>query len=98
MALEFICADAIAEGKKIALPRESSNGKTLKYKIDKEKREIVFFYADSRYDGVFELNTWTAPKGARKMEFTIYKKHGQNILEVPIFYGSKGEILKEGNR
>lgn len=98
MALEFICSDAIVEGKKIVLPRESFNGKILKYRIDKEKREIGFFYADNRDADVFAFNIWTAPKGAREMEFSVYKKHGQNILQAPVFYDTKGNLLKIGNR
>jgi len=98
MALESLFSSEIIEGKKIALPRESFNGKILRYKIDKEKMEIEFFYADNSDARVFALNTWTAPKGARKMEFSIYKEHGQNILEAPVFYDLEGEILKIGNR
>jgi len=95
MALESLCSNAIVEGKKIALPRESLNGKKLKYQIDQEKREISFFYADNGEMDVFALNIWTAPKGAREMEFRIYQ---ENILEAPVFYYLEGEILKIGNR
>ena len=98
MALEFICSKRIFGRRKIALPRESSNGKMLKYEIDREKREIAFFYADNNGEDVFALNTWNAPKEARKMKFSIYKEYGQNILNVPVFYDDKGEILKIGNR
>ena len=98
MALEFICSKRIFGRRKIALPRESSNGKILKYEIDKEKREIIFFYEDNNGEDVFALDTWNAPKGARKMEFSIYGKYGQDILEAPVFYGSEKEILKIGNR
>ncbi len=101
MALEFICSSEIVEGKRIVLPRESFNGEILKYYIkyhDKDKREIIFFYADNGYVNIFALNTWTAPKGAREMEFSVYKKHGQNILQVPAFYDVKGNLLKIGNR
>ncbi len=102
MALESICSKRIVERKKIALPRESLNGKILKYKIHREigreEREIEFFYADRNGEDIFALNTWNAPKGARKMKFSIYKKHGQNILQSPVFYDGKGEILKIGNR
>ncbi len=101
MALEFICSNEIIEGKKIALPGGPLNGKTLKYmihrEIDSEKREIAFFYANNK-ENDFALNTWNAPKRARKMEFSIYRKHGQNILQAPVFYDDKGEILKIGNR
>lgn len=98
MALEFICSKRIFGRRKIALPREYSNGKMLKYEIDREKREIGFFYADNNGDNGFSLNTWTAPKGARKMKFSIYRRYGQNILNAPIFYDDKEEILKIGNR
>jgi hypothetical protein len=101
MALEFICSNRIVEGKRIALPREPFNGKILKYKIhreiDSEKREIAFFYANNR-ENDFALNTWIAPKGANEMKFTLYKEHEQNILNAPVFYDDKGEILKIGNR
>jgi len=101
MALEFICSRRIIEGKKIALPEEPLDGKILKYKIhreiDSEKREIAFFYANNR-ENDFALNTWIAPKGAKEMEFTVYKEHGQNILNAPVFYDDKKEILKIGNR
>lgn len=98
MALEFLCFNMIIGGKKIALPRESFNGKVLKYKIDEENREILFFYADNQDVDVFALNTWASPKGARNIEFSIYKENGQNILEAPVFHDLNGEILKIGNR
>jgi|GEM_PF-2348892 len=99
MALEFICSRKIVERKKIALPRVSSNWEVLRYKIYKigrNEREIAFFYDDN--EDVFALNTWTVPKGAREIAFSIYKEHGQNILNAPVFYDSEEKILKIGNR
>ncbi|MDP3026510.1 MAG: hypothetical protein Q8N63_02290 [Nanoarchaeota archaeon] len=106
MALEFICSKRIFGRRKIALPRAHSNGKMLKYEIDREidieidreKREIAFFYADRDGEDIFALNTWNVPNGARKMKFSVYKRYGQNILNAPVFYDNKGEILKIGNR
>ncbi|OGJ17355.1 hypothetical protein A3K73_06025 [Candidatus Pacearchaeota archaeon RBG_13_36_9] len=101
MALEFICSRRTIERKKIVLPRVSSNGGVLKYKIyrtGENEREIAFFYADGKEKDVFALNNWTVPKGARKMAFRVYKEHGQNILNAPVFYDSEEKILKIGNR
>jgi hypothetical protein len=97
MALEFICSDGI-EKESISVPRWINNGKVLVYELDHNNRKITFFSADRQEAEAFVLNRWKVPENARQMKFDLYRNNGLCIVGAPVFYGSKEEILKIGNR
>jgi len=90
MALEFISKCEI-NGKILVLPRGSSNGEMLIYRIDFDRREINFFYT-KRQEEILDIGIWKVPAGAREMGFDIFDKDGCYIPFIT-FYDRKGKEM-----
>ncbi len=92
MALEFICAKALEQGKKIILPRSANI-----YKIDFLNKKVSFYYSNP--GGVYlGLNTWKVPLNAREMDFDIRSDKIGGYIIFSRFYNLKGNLLKIRNR
>jgi len=64
------------------------------YQFSSDFREISFF---SRKAKCLEIGIWDIPQDAIAMEIEFHKMDG-SYLVLPVFYDSKGNVLKRGCR
>ena len=98
MVVQYIFCESYVFGKRFVLPRESLDGLTRGYEIFRDEETFKCFYRDESDGREVVLNRWDVPKGAREMEFREMDFHGEKLVGGPVYYDSKGNVLREGNR
>jgi len=97
MAIQYLFSENFASGKRFTLPRRM-NGDLIGYELDFDSKIINFFSCDSECGREIVLSRWTAPDGARSMEFLEKRGCDEFPLGAPVFYDRLGNLLKIGNR